>query len=704
MAKTLQDAKHALEVDKNDLNRKIGAFEEKVVQLSEFKTKLQQDLESTKSSTLDINSELSNMSKELFDKQVAFEAYQGEAETAKLNLQRRVDELERQNELMNQQCTKLKGEMDCLHTQKIESENQLNQELQNIKQTSDEEKTELGRELNKLRSTFEEEKLQLSRGKQETQENLEKVREEFEAKVRDLEMTIQDLRSEIDDARKMSRESQTSMGSVVGDLKKKEAQLSEELDKQRFQTDELKKSLDQMEASKEILKGEYEEKISLHKNKIAKLEEDFKKAEEQRKMAAVGTEEKIKILDDIQQKCYEQEQSITDLKHQLENEKSMKKKLEVVIEESQQRFREIEDDQVDLVNREELLKVEKDELLRSIEQFKQLHQSLDEKLTLERKDSEHFKLVADEKGRQMEEKLNEMNDFIKSKDQERDIAIEKLHLREEEIVQLQAAVKSLEEKLQQDIDETHKLLTGKDEELQKIVHECTTKENLIAGLKMNLENLQACLSSSSIEKDSTVTLVQELNQTISSRDMTIRDLKMKVYEVEKANKEVDDQLKNFNRAKDQTADDNDTKIADLMEQISLLEMVKEKEVKDLESKVSMFESQMSIYRSDTETATSSQKLSQNRENDLLLKIKDLELHETELMLLNQTMKRQMEELETMKGVPKSGDAYDQEMTSHIEFLNSIISDMHKKNLKLTQKVEALVAGPSGGADASGYVE
>lgn len=73
------------------------------------------------------------------------------------------------------------------------------------------------------------------------------------------------------------------MGSVWSELKKKEAELAAELDGQRHQTDELKKSLNQLEASKELLKNEYEEKLSLNRNKISKLEEDLTKLEEQQR-------------------------------------------------------------------------------------------------------------------------------------------------------------------------------------------------------------------------------------------------------------------------------------------------------------------------------------------------------------------------------------------------------------------------------------
>lgn len=694
MSKTLQDDKNSLEVDKNDLNRKLSAQEEKVNQLMEQKSKLQRDLEMAQSSTLDINSEVSKLNNDLRTKQGAFEAFQNEAETAKLNLQRRVDELERQNGLKDQQCSKLKEEMDALQAQKIESENQLNQELQNIKSSSDQEKAELEQELRKLRSSFDIERIQLNREKQAAQEEIEKIKDEFEAKIRDLQSTIENLQSQIESARKQSKESQSSMGTVVDDLKKREQQLAEELDGQRMRTDDLKKSLEQLQLSKDAQRYDYEEKLSLHKHKIAKLEEDFVRVEEQQKMAAANTDEKIKILDDIQAKCYEQEQKITNLTHQLENEKSLKTKMEANIQEQLKKFQEIEEEQIDLVNRKEQLKMQSEDLERQIEQLKSLHKSLENTLKLERVDSEQFRVASDEHIRSMESKINELEKFISEKDQDKIVVVEKLHRREDEIVQLQAAVKDLEDKLQKESDDSHKLLQGKDQEMLKMVHESTSKDTMISDLQNNLDNIQACLMSMTNDKVSTTDMVLKLNETVSSRDLRINELNLKVHSIEQLNKEIEDQMKNMMSFKDKSAGESQLKINDLLEQIAMLEEVKAREVQELSSNLELVKSQLNMYENASEASTNSLKTSRSRENELQLKIKDLELRENELLMLNQGLKRKNEELEAAKIVPK-GEDYDQEMSAHIEFLNSIIADMQKKNDMLTQKVELLCAGSSG---------
>lgn len=677
------------------MTRKLGAYEEKITQLTDHKSKLQEDLESTRNSSVDVNSELAKLNKDLREKQAAFESFQAEADTSKLNLQRRVDEIERQNQLLDQQVSKLNNELQVLQNLKIESENTLNQELHNIKQSSDGEKLELTSELNRVRSTFETEKIHLVREKQQLQENLDNLRDESEGKIRDLEATLKNIQDELENAKNNSKQSESSLSGLIGEMKKKEAKLSEELEEKRNHVDGLNKSLEQLEVSKENLKKEYEEKLDLHQNKISKLEEDIVNVKKQQELATAGTEERVKILDDIQQNCIKQEQMINDLTHQLENEREIKKKLELGVTDSQTKFRELEDEQVDLVNREQNLKLEKEKLTQQLEQLNQFYKALDDKFALEKKDSESFKIVADERVKLMEQKVNELHQLIDGKDRENGIVVEKLHLREEEIVQLQASIKGLELRLEAELGDTQKLLKGKDEELLKAVRDCSTKDNLIADLQTNLENFKACLNSTNNEKESTTELVQKLNQEVAIRDSDIRELKMKIYSVEKMNKDIEDQMKNIVCSKEATITESQMRIVDLMEQVQLLDQVKEKEVFELSTKLYLVQEQLQMHESTANLSTSNLDVSLKRESELKNKIKDLELHETELLLLNQGLKREISELESKKGVPRTGDAYDQELQNHIEFLNSIIADMHKTNLELSQKVEVLSSGQAG---------
>ena len=297
-------------------------------------------------------------------------------------------------------------------------------------------------------------------------------------------------------------------------------------------------------------------------------------------------------------------------------------------------------------------------------------------------------------------KLNELESESAKKASQIEQLVQSLDEVTKKYQETEISTKKLQDEVEIDKNDLNRQLGVSQEKISILNENLTVKDTLIADLKNNLENIQACLKSKNSENESSSDLMQQLNETISSRDLTIEDLRVKVYSVEKVNKEIEDQLRNIMVANDQTAKESKSKISELLEQVTLLEQVKEKEVEELSSKLSFVQSQLNIFESSAEASKTNLKTSQQRENDFLLKIKDLELKEAELMLLNQSMNRRVEELETMKGISRKGDVYDQEMQSHVEFLNSIIADMHKKNLKLTQQVE-LLGVTSSSLDQSG---
>jgi chromosome segregation ATPase len=201
------------------------------------------------------------------------------------------------------------------------------------------------------------------------------------------------------------------------------------------------------------------------------------------------------------------------------------------------------------------------------------------------------------------------------------------------------------------------------------------------------------------EKTSSSTIIRDLNNAISSRDAQMRELKLKIHQIEVNLNDKEDQLKNVCSLKDRIETESKMQIADLVEQINILEEVKHKEVGDMSEKLSTIESQLSIFQSESQMSRDSEKI----QRDLLSRIKDLEMSETELQITNQNLKRQIEEFQSNNtaSVPKiEGNPGEQDLVEHIEFLNSIIADMHKKNLKLTKQIQSLEVGTSKSAHTS----
>lgn len=684
-----------MEVDNKDLNRKLGALEEKIVQMSEQKGRLQQEIETIKSSSVDTDGALRKTHDELFSSQNAFEALQNQAKTTQFELQRRIDELENNRDLVIQNCDKLKNEMDTLQKQKIENENQLNHELSTIKISTDTERKNLEMEIVNLRSAFESEKAQLKRSKLETEEAFERNKNELEAKIKSLKENLEDMQKELELSRASMVQSESRMGVSIKDLKTKESQLGIDLEKERIETDNLKLQLEEIKASKDIQRDQYEEKLFLERSKVANLEGNLTAQMENLKAASSGNEEKIKFLDDLQQKCYQYEQNINGLNQQVQNEISQKVKLESAMQALQKNLKVIEEEQVDLVNRKEEYKSKVATLQEEVTSLQQRRSSLDEKLCEEKKKTDLFQTESDVKIFDMQKKLNELHQSISAKDFEKDEILKRLKLREDDITELHTSIKQQGSALQEEIDNARKLVNAKDNDLLKLMQESTKKDNLVADLKNNLENLKTCLKNVSNDKDSSTNLMEKLNDTIAERESALNDIKIKMQQMEASLIDKEHQLKNIYSIKEKLESESKTRIEDLMEQINILEEVKHKENDEWYKRLTLVESQLSIYQSEAESSSSSSKLNQRQSEEFLLKIKDLEISETELKISNQALRRKIEEIESLVSIPKvEGSADGQDLVEHIEFLNSIIADMHKKNLKLSKQVQILETAPS----------
>lgn len=644
---------------------------------------------------MDTDGALKKTHDELFSSQNAFEAFQNQAKSSQFELQRRIDELENNRDLVIQNCEKLKNEMDTLQKQKIENENQLNHELSTIKISTDTERKNLETEIINLRSAFETEKAQLKRSKLEIEEAFDRSKNELETKINGLKESLEDMQKELDLSRASMQQSESRMGVSINELKTKESQLGVDLDNERFATDNLKHQLEELKASKIIQRDEYEEKLFLERSKVANLEGNLTAQMESLKAASSGNEEKIKFLDDLQQKCYQYEQKINNLNQQVQNEISMKLKLESSMKDLQKNLKEIEEEQVDLVHRKEEYKNKVASLEEEVKSLQQRRSSLDEKLHEEKKKTDLSQSESDVKIFDMQKKLNELHQSISAKDFEKDEILKRLKLREDDITGLHTSIKQQELKLQEEIDNARKMVNAKDNDLLKIIQESSTKDNLVADLKNNLENLKTCLKNVSSEKDSSTSISQKLNETITQRESALNDIKIKMQQMESSMIDKEHQLKNIYSIKERIENESKTRIDDLVEQINILEEVKHKENEEWSKRLNLVESQLSIYQNEAESSSSNIKLNQKKSEEFLIKIKDLEISETELKISNQTLRRQIEELQNLSPLPKvEGSADGQELVEHIEFLNSIIADMHKKNLKLSKQVQILETGPS----------
>lgn len=118
------------------------------------------------------------------------------------------------------------------------------------------------------------------------------------------------------------------------------------------------------------------------------------------------------------------------------------------------------------------------------------------------------------------------------------------------------------------------------------------------------------------------------------------------------------------------------------------------------------ENQIKAIRAETENSNVNLLVLHKREKELLLcKNTDLELRETELMIANNKLTKEVEALKTQmtlsetstetQKIIKKEEMFDEDSDSgtQIAFLNSIIADMHKKNETLGLRIQALEMNP-----------
>lgn len=693
-ANKLQEDSSKMLLEKSDLSRQFEQIEEKSTKLLEQKEKLQQELDTIRSSSVDSNSEVSRLSIELKSTGNTLDALRESSDQTKLELQRRVDITVLQNDNLKEQLNVLRTEMTNLSKQKIDSENELNLELGNIKTLSEEEKKSLQLDIQRMQKRFEEEKSTMRKEIKSNEETIEQVKGELSIDISNLEVVIENKIKDHEEKNALFKNKEDSLKNVISELKNMQQQLKLDLNSEHQNTTDLKQSLNSLSLSKIEQESQFEKNIMMKENQITKLEEQLNALTQEQKMGKDDTEEKIRNVDELSHRVYDYEQEIAKLKTILNNDQTKQKELEAASTEWIKKYQDLEEEQVDLVSRKEEYKEQCAMLTQQIQQLKTARTNFDGQLVLERKESDEIKTAADMKFKEMMEQLMLLQSSHYLKEQESEVLIRKFELRDSEILQLKNVVSEMEI-LKNSIEESNRMMVKeKEDKLNLMMNDSVTKDSLIADLQNNLANLQMCLNTVNLDQSSSSQELLELQKTISMRDMTVEEMKKRIIELDVQFQEREYRLNNVESSRMKLESESQTTINELQEQIALLEEVKYKEVLELTNKLQNVESKILSFSSVAESSSSDLKLIQKQEGELMRKIKDLEISETELMITNQSLKKEVEQLKQMTSIPKPAEGMeDDESRDQIAFLNSIIADMHKKNLKLTKQVANLETLP-----------
>uniref|UniRef100_A0A182F4N7 CAP-Gly domain-containing protein n=1 Tax=Anopheles albimanus TaxID=7167 RepID=A0A182F4N7_ANOAL len=733
-----------LEIEHADLRRKMEALEQKSAQVQAQKAELEQELHTLRSSTLDSNSELTKVSEELKMKQRALEELQDSYNTFKIDNERRADESAQSNAGLQEQLVRLRQEMQQITDQKIIQENELNTELRKIKEMAEQEKDNLVREIAALRASFEEETQRL---RNELTDSGAK-----EASLKD-RLTVLQAQHDQSSAQQMAElericaeraQEQEASEARAGEAAEREEKLKKQLEELRAEVQEFTHNLDVLRKSSEQGSAELSRQLEQKSATIAGLEKELGQQRSQLEERSKDVSEMIEKLDAsakaqselLKQLADSQEQVLALSKAKEESEKACQETRKQ-LDELNSTFGEMEEEQVDLVSREETLKKELAQLEERMQGSANEHLSQLE--LLNSKNNDMLKLVetTTEAKAAVEKELNE----LKSELDQKSATTLALQSRVDELTPLVQTCDEMEQKLQS----LQQQLVAKDSASQELTRaleaskhesaghmaslaaaeeEAQNLRQAIAGKEANLQELQSKLDASehSLQERSEAANrlsgeMAELRQTLESSRSSQREQEDRVKEQQRRISELETKLAAQATQFDELLDrkkcsetEHSARTHELSQKLLELENSKRQEIQELEQRLSQMVEQTEAQLSATvSTATAQQRSAEKRQQELECARKDLELRETELQLANRRLEKDNERLRAdllvkereLAKLDKTAVINVQPTTTslaglteddsgaQIDFLNSIIVDMQRKNEKLKLRVQAL---------------
>ncbi|XP_049547705.1 restin homolog isoform X2 [Anopheles darlingi] len=730
-----------LEIEHADLRRKMEALEQKSSQVQAQKAELEQELHTLRSSTLDSNSELAKVSEELKAKQRALEELQDSYNTFKIDNERRADESAQFNASLQEQVVRLRQEMQQITDQKIIQENELNTELRKIKDMAEQEKENLVREIAALRASFDEETLRL---RNELADSAAK-----EASLKDQLATLQTLHDQssaqqmaelerIHTERTQEKEASEARANEAAD---REEKLKKQLEDMRAELQEFTHNLDVVRKASEEGSGELSRQLEQKSATIAGLEKELGQQRTQLEQRSQDVSEMIEKLDAsakaqselLKQLADSQEQVLALSKAKDESEKACQATRKQ-LDELNSTFGEMEEEQVDLVSREETLKKELAQLEERMQGSANEH--LNQLELLNSKNNDMLKLVetTTEAKTAVEKELT----LLKTELDQKSATTLTLQSRVDELIPLVQTCAEMEQKLQSlqqqlaakdsTTEELTKTLEGSKQEsaarlvaLSAAEEEAQKLRQAISGKDANLQELQSKLDASDQNlkerSDAANRLTVELRQTIESGRTTQREQEDRAKEQQRRISELETKLAAQATQFDELLDrkkcsetEHSARTHELSQKLLEMENSKRQEIQELEQRLSvMVEHTEAQLTAAVSTATAQQRSAEKRQQELECTRKDLELRETELQLANRRLEKDNERLradllvkerELAKLDKAAANNVQPTATSlvglteddsgaQIDFLNSIIVDMQRKNEKLKLRVQAL---------------
>uniref|UniRef100_A0AAG5DSE9 CAP-Gly domain-containing protein n=1 Tax=Anopheles atroparvus TaxID=41427 RepID=A0AAG5DSE9_ANOAO len=754
----LQEQLGRLEIERADLRRKMEALEHKSAQVLQQKQDLEKDLDTLRSTTLDSNSELAKASEELKVKQRALEELRDSYDTLKIDMERRLDESCQANAGLQEQVERVRQEMQHLSDQKIIQENELNTELRKIKEIAEQEKDNLEREIATLRTSFNEERQRISNELEEATVREASLKEQLSLLQGRLEQTTNELRKELENVRAEKFKDQEQYETNNKEALGREDGLKKQLEDARVESAGLRETLDELRKSMEQGSLDLATQIDHKTQQILKLEKEL--AEERSALEKRSAEfselvdkydtstkthtEMMRQMND----CYSQIETLTKAKE--ESEQSCQE-IRLQLEQLNSSYSEMEEEQVDLVSREETVKVE----------LKQLQERM-EVVTAERKNREAELMSENELLTKQLEEMSSVQATVEAeatslRDQLETLstAAAELHSRITELGPLVQTKETLEKKietLEQSVSEKEASILDLTSSLEASRKEGTAKGETVAAKEGEIVKLRESVASKDVQLNELQQQLDTVQKSLSeSTELGIRfvgettDLKEALDRARTTQKEQDERVKEQQRRiteletklvaqttqfdelldrKKSSETENSHRVHELNQRLLEIENGKRQEIEELQQRLAEMLQRVENQVAETAQTASNKRTAEKRQQELECAKKDLELRETELQLANRRLEKDNEHLRAQMLAkdselakfskaaasaataanaperPRVGEMKQDESGAQIDFLNSIIVDMQRKNEKLTLRIQALESTSAESANLS----
>ncbi|XP_055713416.1 restin homolog isoform X4 [Phlebotomus papatasi] len=637
---SLQDQFNQLDLNHGDLVRKFQVLEEKCSQLTSDKQSLQTELTSVRNSSLDTNSEVTRLVQELENEKASLENLSESSTATKLSLEKKIQEL-------SQLVDKLQGEIDSLAAQKINRENELNAELARTKEFHQ-------NEMESTKKKYQEEKDKMIQEINLKLEEAERNRSNLTACITRLEESVGSLQKDLENSRNHQKVTEKELETAREQLDTLERSLKKDLETSRARIADLEMVRNSSQSSHEDLLNRLSEKEAL----LAEIrdERDTMKVE-------VGA---------LRENFERQIKEIVELKANVEEVTKIRESESKRAEDLGEKLRDMEDEQVDLVDRNEQMMVtisELEALRQSLEgslaemsstadaktkSFTTEQEELKKEVTRMTEERDAALREAAEKTEQLSQTVNHSEDLknqLKAKSEE-------LTAKESALAELQSSQKGLQETIREKdakvakvLEESESFQNSLKENLTKKVDACQELEKKCTSLEATIEDLKKSLETSAQEKSHSAEVIRNLEQTLTN--------------LKKSSDEVD----SSRAVQDKNMAELSQKLAEVTQKVS-----------QRDEKINLLERQEGILKEKITTL-------QKHLDSLQSQVEDRELQ-------LKVTRSQLEAAKSNPVAPAAEIVDDSDAGAQINFLNSIIADMQRKNTELVARVQILEAGPA----------